>query len=108
MPHFDKAVEYIKANKSFRSFENDCNVPADKSPEIWAMAALHLQDDCTQSYTVSWEIDIDAPTPELAAQLASEMLEDLDNTATFFKVRNNNTPEQDALLIDVSAERNNS
>lgn len=39
------------------------------------------------SYCVTWEIDIDADTPEEAAKLAQEIQQDPDSTATVFLVR---------------------
>lgn len=45
----------------------------------------------SRPYTVRWTIDVDASSPEEAAQLAAEMVRDPDTTATLFEV----APEAD-------------
>jgi len=50
-----------------------------------------------KSYTVIWEIDIFAKTPEAAVKEALEIQRDPDSAATVFKVYNND----DEYLIDV-------
>ena len=40
-----------------------------------------------RTYRVRWEIDIDATSPEVAAEKAREIQQELDNIATVFSVR---------------------
>lgn len=53
------------------------------------------------NYLVSWEIDIEADTPEEAARLAREIQRDPDSTALFFSVRDQN---QDEEVVDLTPE----
>ncbi len=102
MPYVNQAKQYIQENKSFRSFENECDVPAHLSGEAWSKAAVELNSQ-PKAYTVRWEIDIDAETPEQAAQQALHMMRDKNSTATFFDViKHGGEPEQDAVQIEVS------
>ena len=40
----------------------------------------------TKTYTVIWTIDLEATSPEVAAELAKEIQQDPDSTATVFEV----------------------
>lgn len=44
-------------------------------------------------YLVTWQINIDATTPEEAADLAREIQQDPRNTATFYQVKDTETLE---------------
>jgi len=104
MPYVNQAKQYIQENKSFRSFENECNVPAHLSGEAWSKAAVELNSQ-PKLYTVRWEIEIeiDAETAEQAAQRALLMMRDKNSTATFFDViQHEGEHEQDAVQIEVS------
>ncbi len=51
-------------------------------------------------YTVTWDIEIDADSPEEAARLALEIQRDPASEATMFAVAQ--FPDTDAVLIDVA------
>ena len=98
----EQAVTYIEQQKSFRLFENECDIPANLSPEIWSIAAQRVQQHCVCNYRVSWTIELDAPTKELAAQMALKMMRGPGSTATFFDVTQlDGEPEQDVLMVEV-------
>ena len=49
------------------------------------------------SYTVSWTIEIDATSPEVAAQMAKEIQQDEESTANIFVVINDKTKEKSVI-----------
>jgi len=102
MSYVNQAKQYIQENKSFRAFENECDVPAHLSGEAWSKAAVELNIQ-PKRYTVRWEIEVDAETAEQAAQLALRMMHDKNSTATFFDVvQHEGEHEQDVVQIEVS------
>lgn len=55
-------------------------------------------------YTVRWEIEIDADSPEEAARMALEIQRDPRSTALVFDVINNDWGGGDFLMIDLAGE----
>jgi len=53
----------------------------------------------TKTYVVTWEMDIEAETPEAAAAKALEIHRDPESVATFFAVREVDTDT--AVIVDL-------